>query len=460
MSNDRLRLDRLVLHNFRCFEKCTLDLHPEMTVLVADNGHGKTALLDAIGIALGSFIDAVSLQNTVHRLTREDVRITPNASGSMHRATSTQFHAVGVFRNTRVTWGRALRSGRISARNTTKDTVELAAPTAELYEELRDFSNKITNKQPTFPLVVFYGTGRLWSTHRLTIHKIFKRDVAVDRLLGYTDCLSPSSSFNAFVHWYGILANALRHGSAAALGPDERPEKMLAAVRAATKTVLEPTGWRDIDWDFTHRELVAEHPQHGKLPLRALSDGVRNMVALVADMAHRCARLNPHFGEDAALKTPGIALIDEVDMHLHPKWQQRILELLQRAFPAVQFVVSTHSPQVLSTVDKDCIRVIRVRDGEATLETPRFQTRGVESADVLSNIMGVDPVPQVEEARLLSTYRGLIEDGQADAPEAQELRARLLEHFGVQHPLMVDCDRLIRFQALKIRRNAAREVGS
>jgi predicted ATP-binding protein involved in virulence len=244
----------------------------------------------------------------------------------------------------------------------------------------------------------------------------------------------------------------VRSSTSSLYGPNERPEKLLAAVRRATRTVLEPTGWHDLDWDFEQKLLVVEHPAHGRLPLSLLSDGVRNMVALVADLAHRCVRLNPHFGEEAAKSTPGILLIDEVDMHLHPRWQQLVVELLQKVFPEMQMVLSTHSPHVLSTVDVESIRIIRLHDGAAVLDTPTFQTRGVESADVLAVIMGVDPVPQVEEARWLSEYRALIEDGKAESEDARALRVKLLNHFGGQHPLMLDCDRLIRFQAFKLRR--------
>jgi predicted ATP-binding protein involved in virulence len=132
---------------------------------------------------------------------------------------------------------------------------------------------------------------------------------------------------------------------------------------------------------------------------------------------------------------------------------------LREAFPKIQFIVTTHSPQVLSTVDKESIRILRMRDGIATVETPKFQTRGVESADVLAFIMGVHPVPQVEEARLLSEYRARIEEYKADTPEALEMRRRLIEHFGDQHPIMIDCDRLIRFQNFKRGRLATKQEG-
>jgi len=173
------------------------------------------------------------------------------------------------------------------------------------------------------------------------------------------------------------------------------------------------------------------------------------MIALIADIAQRCASLNPHLSDTAARRTSGVLLIDEVDMHLHPRWQQQVIDLLRKAFPALQMIVSTHSPHVLSTVDKESIRVIRLHDGRGLLETPTLQTRGVESADVLANIMGVDPIPHVEEAQWLSDYHALIQRHLFETADAKGLRTRLEEHFGNEHPVIFECDRMIRLERFK-----------
>ncbi len=449
-----LRLDRLTLRNFRCFAECSIDLHPKLTVLVAENGKGKTAVLDAIGIALGLLVDTVTGMRQWPGFDRTDVRLVHGADGTMTPALPTELEAYGSVDGQRIRWSRALHGIGARARTTTKDAEDLRRAAEGLRDRLKGYAAGGREQPPPLPLVVFYGTGRLWSEHRLTEGKRVPDLSAMGRLSGYHDCLSSSSSFKSFVAWYEHTTIALSKGTASAYAEADRPEKLLAAVRKATRAVLAPTGWRDLDWDLKQRGLVVEHPDHGRLPLSVLSDGVRNMIALVADLAHRCVRLNPHFGELAAELTPGILLIDEVDMHLHPRWQQLVVELLQQAFPAMQMVLSTHSPHVLSTVDVESIRILRVRDGKGALDTPTFQTRGVESADVLAAIMGVDPVPQVAEARLLSGYRALIEEGKADSAEAQAMRVRLVDHFGSQHPLILDCDRLIRFQAFKLRRSA------
>ena len=146
-------------------------------------------------------------------------------------------------------------------------------------------------------------------------------------------------------------------------------------------------------------------------------------------------------------------LVDEIDLHLHPSWQQRVLSDLMQTFPNTQFIVTTHSPQVLTTVKSESIRILtKDREDKWMASTPAEQTRGVESADALS-IMGVDPVPPVEEAKQLEDYRALIENSEHRTEEGQSLRNAIVQHFGADHPLIRDCDRLIRFQEFKRRQS-------
>ena len=449
-----LRLDRLSLHNFRCFADCSLDLHEDLTVFVAENGRGKTALLDGIGVALGTFVDAVSGTSQFHGFERADVRLIRSA-GDMTPALPTRFVADGYVAGQQVHWSRSLQKYSLRARSSTKDAKSVIDLAGSMREGLEHSELQSPESEVQLPLIAFYGTGRLWSEHRLTEGK---KKYAIDsrsRLSGYTDCLSSSSSFKGVVAWYENKMNEIADAKFATQLSGNL--SLIAAIKEAVRVVLEPTGWQELNWDSQSRSIVVEHPDQGRLPLSALSDGVRNMIALVADIAHRCARLNPHLREEAARRTAGVLLIDEVDMHLHPRWQQLVVDLLRKAFPALQLIISTHSPHVLSTVNRESIRVILLLEGETSIDTPTIQTRGVMSADVLASIMGVDPVPHIEEAVWLTNFRAMIEDGEAESPTGQELRGRLVAHFGQDHPMMADCDRLIRFQAFRLKRKSPGE---
>uniref|UniRef100_UPI002147E7E0 AAA family ATPase n=1 Tax=Endozoicomonas sp. SESOKO2 TaxID=2828743 RepID=UPI002147E7E0 len=171
--------------------------------------------------------------------------------------------------------------------------------------------------------------------------------------------------------------------------------------------------------------LVLRHKDKGILKVDQLSDGIKNMLAMVADIAYRCSHLNSHFGKDAAKLSKGIVLIDEVDMHLHPKWQQTVIEGLTNAFPNIQFIVTTHSPQVLSTIDKESIRIIR----EGKVVQPAIDTRGEESKVILEDLMHVPSRPKDTMSEKLKTYLEHINRGNINSRTTQEQRKELEAHY-------------------------------
>jgi predicted ATP-binding protein involved in virulence len=224
----------------------------------------------------------------------------------------------------------------------------------------------------------------------------------------------------------------------------------LEAVRKAIEAMLpgvtnsridSETGRFVVDWKSPSGENVKLFPEQ-------LSGGYQAMLGVVMDFALRMAIANPRKSRKP-LEQPAILMIDEIDLHLHPSWQQKVIENLRGTFPNTQLILTTHSPQVPSTVAAQNIRVLANVDGKTELQTPSFQTRGVMSADVLAQILGVDPIPDVPEARWLRDYQALIDDGQHNTQEAARQRDRLISHFGEKHPVILECDRLIRFTEFK-----------
>ena len=454
-ANNLLRVDRLDLLNFRCFADCSLELHPTLTVLVAENARGKTALLDALRLALNVFVTRMGRGKQCPGFDWADVHLVRGTDSRMQTKLPTRFSATGVVDGQPISWSRELKKSA-----TNRKDAESLRQAARRLAEREDVLRGIDVETPTLlPIVAFYGTGRLYDEHRLTHGKRWLAASSPARIAAYLDCLSPSSSYKSFATWYQRTAEAIRDPSHRALGRNQRPENFLTAVREAVRTVLEPTGWAAVDWEFPKKDhlgqpigrgyVVVEHPADGRLPLSHLSDGVRNMVALVGDLAHRCARLNPHLGETAARETPGILMIDEVDMHLHPHWQQLVVGLLQAAFPKVQIVLTTHSPHVLSTVDSKSIRVVSVENGKGTTKEPSVQTQGDESAAVLARVMDVNPAPDLESTKQLSRYRALIQSGDDQGGEAGEIWNALIQHFGAEHHLLQEAEVLRRLQEFK-----------
>ena len=140
-------------------------------------------------------------------------------------------------------------------------------------------------------------------------------------------------------------------------------------------------------YDFELDDIALEFEGGDRYPFGFLSDGQRSMTALAADIAMRSVQLNPHLKGNAPKGTDGVVLIDELDLHLHPNWQRRIVCDLTSIFPGLQFVATTHSPFIVQSLDRQGL--VNLSD-EGILEEKK-EPRSVE--DVAEETMGVD-IPQ------------------------------------------------------------------
>lgn len=147
--------------------------------------------------------------------------------------------------------------------------------------------------------------------------------------------------------------------------------------------------------------------------LDQLSDGERNLIAMTGDLARRLVAA--HGPKAEPRQAEGIVLIDEVDQHLHPAWQRKVLPALQRAFPKVQFIVTTHSPQVLSSVAASSIVLLHDFEAHALTEA----TRGRDTNAILRDVFGVPERPE-EQVQEIAEITRLI-----DSLELDEARGRL-----------------------------------
>jgi predicted ATP-binding protein involved in virulence len=447
-----MRLHKIVLKNFRLFPSLECTLHPELTVLVADNGGGKTSLLDAISIAMGTYLGAFP-KGKGARIKPADVfsRVDDPELGRMQTVYPATIETSGTLREVEGsrTWIRELSSAK------SHTTIKYAKVLSKYASSLQQTN---MNEPEDWPLLAYYGTGRLWNQKYLTGPKLFSSGFH-DRAAGYIDCMEPASSFKYFVDWFGhayrsIFQSKLRfteaHPNATRQDIDAHTSAfspLVDAVRGAVDTVLAPSGWGSINYSETLQTLTAKHEQYGVLEVEQLSDGIRNVIAMVGDIAFRAVQLNAHLGARAALETSGIALIDEVDMHLHPSWQQVILKSLCEAFPRIQFIVTTHSPQVLSTVRSENIRVLAQNvDGMITANLPLAKTYGEPSGDVLHSVMMVDPQPPVLEKPDLQRLTELVDQGAYKSEEAQSLMQTLRVALGVRHPQLQRLQRNIERQ--------------
>jgi predicted ATP-binding protein involved in virulence len=423
MQHDRRNLviiEKLELKNFRRFTHLAADFHPELTVIVARNGQGKTSVLDGITVALGTFVGAFDLGKAQH-IKKSDARLL-RVDNQPESEAQYPVEVSAVFAQPEIVVSRELTGPK--NKTTIRDAHAITEYGVQLQQMVR------TGAQEPLPLVSYYGVGRLWKAHK---NMERKQVISASRTMGYEDCLSPASNFVQCQQW--IAKATFAEWDEQRSSPEQRMSvsmgERLAAIQDAVNFVLAEEGWSDFRYSPTHETLTMFNESAGHLPVSLWSDGVRAMVAMVADIAFRCVRLNGYLGRKAAQETQGIVLIDEVDLHLHPAWQQRVIGTLRQAFPKIQFIVTTHSPQVLSTVTRDNIRILRETDIGHEIITPDFSPLAHESGDALSRIMGTPQQPPLPLLTTVLEYEQLVRAGQESNPKAQKCR-RLLDEAGYQ----------------------------
>ncbi|MEG8036450.1 AAA family ATPase [Sphingomonas sp. LR61] len=431
-------IDRLELKNFRGFEHLEIDLHPSLTVLVGVNGVGKTAVLDAVAIMLGSIVrefggDTRGFLLSDARETTGDL-LSRDGVATMDANYPVSALVEGTLAGTELWWRRARQ--RASGRTTWSEGNGIVG---DIARNIWHASGSSAGDAPTLPVLALYGVERLVSVRKASGSITRARSSAYNATLTGKSDLTRLSAY--------LKALTLAEFAAERRGEDaEAATEQIRAITIATDTILEGTGWHGPDWSPVVEELTLTHPDQGVLPLSTLSSGIKIAVGLVIDLVSRLARANPFLGaEELLARGPGIVLVDEIDLHLHPTWQQRIVPQLRSVFPRVQFIVTTHSPQVLSTVDAEHIRII---DGQAVSRVDF--SAGLRSDIVMEKVLSTRPEPPLEVNNLLDEYMRLVEDGAGLTPRALSIRERLDDELGgiSNVPRLADADANITFYGL------------
>ena len=440
-----MRLSKLTLSNFRCFPALEIDFHSQLTVLVAENGQGKSSVLDAVRIALWPYVNSFDLASSGYNdpangIGIKDVRLQRMPDGSMARSLPTRIQILGDYGDGAVQWERYRESEQANSK--TKSDSQTRRMEQWAAQQQQDIRNPKAQAQ-TLSVFGYYGTGRLWSEKKLTKTKPAKDETQeIDfyiRTFAYRDCLDPASTYKHFKAWFIWASESYQEQRLKQLDSQTDPLDLqlalqrLQLVRASIDGFLRATtGWHTLEYSITHeKSLVLHHDEHGTLNADQLSDGIRSVLAMIGDIAYRCIKLNPHLGLEAARQTGGVVLIDEVDMHLHPRWQQVILFQLMETFPSIQFIVTTHSPQVLTTVNRKNIRVLQATPTGFEAKIPDFSPLAHESGDALTKVMGTHREPEIPLQDDIRRYEQLVRTGQEHSAQAQQLRS-LLEQQGYQ----------------------------
>lgn len=338
-------LQNLTLHNFKCFDELSVQFQPKLTVIVGINGSGKTSILEGAAIALSTMfvkMDGISGKS----INKNQAHLKAYDAGSTKDVQPQYPVVVGasaVVKSGKKTWERSLNtpSGNMTV-GKAKDIINLGM---HFQEHLRDGDTELI-----LPVVAYYGTGRLWDYHREKQDAVFETN---NRMNGYIDCMDGTANLKLMMNWFTKMTIQKYQNQEVGLGGIPELDAVYAAMETCYRKI---TGCQNVKMQYNlgTKELEAAYWDDAgnfmRIPISQLSDGYKCTISLVADIAYRMAVLNPQLLDKVCTQTDGIILIDEVDLHLHPTWQQRILEDLTDIFPKVQFIVSTHAPAVVNTV--------------------------------------------------------------------------------------------------------------
>lgn len=424
-----MRINNINIKNFRGFADRSFDLDPKMNVVLGNNATGKTTLLHAVQIALGAYLQSLSLlpkdqpQQFRRGFKKDDhVKIYSETSKSFFPIkdnpsievdtvfTEELFNKNNNEIQSSLTKVRWTKNGNTISR---KNNGELMDVVERLEEERRNAD--ATGRISILPLILTFGATRLQNNYNAA-QKTKARASREEN--AYKCALDEHVDFKSAFDWiYSFDKNVVKEKEFE--GTDEA---FFNAIKKGIPAI------KQIDINIKNSEFYAQiqttedsDPQW--LEYDMMSDGYQSVINMVAEIAYRCIMLNGFLGTDAVEKTPGIVMIDEVDLYLHPLWQRHVLEDFQRAFPNIQFIVTTHSPFIVQSVkSKNIIKL----DGEKGNSDPNIRNME-EVAVVEMNVPSMHTDNYNKMLEKADEFYNLIKQGNSTPEEKARIKQELVE---------------------------------
>jgi len=425
-----MRINKIEIKNFRGFAERCFNFDPKMNVVLGNNATGKTTLLHAVQIALGAYLQSLTLisKNLPQQFRRG---FSQNDNVKVYNESNKTFLAIkekpsieiytefveGIFKKnskeyqsitTNVHW---IRNGNTISQ---KNTGELMGIVEKL-EDIRRSADS-TGEISVLPLILTFGAKRLQNNYN-GAQKTKARASREER--AYKCALDEHVDFRSVFDWiYSFDRNMAKE-----MEFEGTDVAFFNAIKTGIPTIKQV--YVNTKNEEFHAQIQAtEDSELQWLTYDMMSDGFQAMINIVAEIAYRCIMLNGFLGIDAVKKTPGIVMIDEMDLYLHPLWQRHVLQDFQNAFPNIQFIVTTHSPFIVQSVDTKNVITL---DSKLSPISP--SNRGIE--EIMSVEMGLDEdiANRSEKYRkkyeLAGKYYQLIKDGQAGSIEVNDVKKAL-----------------------------------
>ena len=413
-----MKATNLKITNLRAIETAEFNFKPGFNLIVGINGVGKTSILDALGMCLSAVVKYSNrLRTRAESFTREDIRI----------GADTLTVECGVDING-TQYEYLMHKPRETSVPQTKKT---GMPREQVYDTPQ--KAKFVGAAPDIstgkeeggrPLAVLFSTRRALPSERTPSKTVAAGGVAAACADAFANRELLLGEFSAWMR----VQDAIK---------SERPQakRVLKAFDDAVQRFLPGYSNLHVSKKENGIHLLINRGET-EINVHQLSDGERGVLALVLDLARRLATANPDM-KDPAKQAEAVVLIDEIDLHLHPKWQRQIVGNLTRTFPKCQFIATTHSPQVIGEVESERIQIIA--DGQVSSPGHSF---GVDSSRVLEEIMDAHPRTKKVQELLTKLSR---ESSKRNLKQTRILLGKLAAQIGEDDPEVTRARTLLEF---------------
>lgn len=433
---------QITIENFRCYKVKTINFRRGVNLLIGDNSVGKTSLLRACNYVMNAFFSGYSDENTSWRSAEDDdfreikseeivdndlpIKITFDLDKKDFPDVVLEDNKTISLISNEPTGEEGLarfcieKKSRKNARNLVTGLKTLRDFASIMQKSSHRIVNGVARQSFSLPLFAYFTTEDIHTARKFDKEKIKFKKYPQKPSFGYFESFDCKGLLDCWLKRLLVLKEAKK-------GEDE-----IECVRKAVVRALGSEGCDIIDnVDIRHNdgEVFFRYCDGREVRSDLLSDGYRRLVSIVVDIAFRCALLNKvMYGDEAYKHTHGTVIIDEIDEHLHPELQVRIIKALHETFPKIQFIVSTHAPLVMSSVESNEDNVVyKLEYKDGTYSHKELNTYGLDASTIMDVYMDQAPRDLAIDAEIKAIEKLIDAE---DYHEARRLLDMMLERPG------------------------------
>ncbi|MDZ4681781.1 MAG: AAA family ATPase [Saprospiraceae bacterium] len=382
-----MKITSIAVHDFRCFERLEVQFSEKhnVHVIIAENMAGKSALMRALRIASNTYISGL-VAGSKHGIELSDHRVIGhNPVANISLGSSVETKAIIEDEHGNLLHAHWKKYKDKPSKERTKTLVLNNAANPGLIAK-RVYGSVISGKS-VLPLFNFIGTEYI----HIEASKTSELTLEGNAIQGYKDCFNDKSIKKFLFDWLKRIDGILKekqYKKIIAFAYGNLPDDAMYVFQQAVKSILPDI--TEIEWLEDKKQPIIQFKNGDVRLFDMLSDGYRYLILLAGELATRAFILNKHLGRKVLEKTPGIVLIDEFGIHLHPGLQSLSLKRLQETFPKIQFILSTHSPLLINGLKKEQIYLLEVgEEGQRTIRHPDEDAIGLGADGILLEMFGL-----------------------------------------------------------------------